>query len=148
VTPSDLWPPNRTTDRGLRPCREGFSLNPSGWFSAATPAPLPRRARSLSLAGQRTILDLLLAGDVPAPAIISNEELSLDLDGHARLVVADSWRSWWGAIAGAAVLYAIASGKAGFDVHAGFASNGFGEHLPGAYSLAADFVREVAMTCS
>jgi aquaporin Z len=51
-----------------------------------------------------------------------------------------------GAIAGAAVLYAIASGKAGFDVHAGFASNGFGEHSPGKYSLAAGFVCEVAMT--
>jgi aquaporin Z len=51
-----------------------------------------------------------------------------------------------GAIAGAAVLYAIASGKAGFDVHAGFASNGFGEHSPGGYALAAGFVCEVAMT--
>jgi aquaporin Z len=51
-----------------------------------------------------------------------------------------------GAIAGAAVLYAIASGKAGFDVHAGFASNGYGEHSPGGYSLAAGFVCEVVMT--
>src|SRR5882724_6642419 len=51
-----------------------------------------------------------------------------------------------GAIAGAAVLYAIASGKAGFDVHAGFASNGFGEHSPGGYALAACLVCEVVMT--
>src|SRR3954453_19297034 len=51
-----------------------------------------------------------------------------------------------GALAGAAVLYAIASGKAGFDVHAGFASNGFGEHSPGGYSLGAGFVCEVVMT--
>ena len=51
-----------------------------------------------------------------------------------------------GAIAGAAVLYAIASGKAGFDVHAGFASNGFGAHSPGGYSLAAGFVCEIVMT--
>src|SRR5204863_6101756 len=51
-----------------------------------------------------------------------------------------------GAIAGAAVLYAIASGKAGFDVHAGFASNGFGAHSPGGYQMAAGFVCEVAMT--
>ena len=51
-----------------------------------------------------------------------------------------------GAIAGAAVLYVIASGKAGFDVHAGFASNGYGEHSPGGYSLAAGFVCEVVMT--
>ena len=51
-----------------------------------------------------------------------------------------------GAIAGAAVLYVIASGKAGFDVHAGFASNGFGAHSPGGYSLAAGLVCEVVMT--
>src|SRR5258706_5734353 len=51
-----------------------------------------------------------------------------------------------GAIAGAAILYAIASGKAGFDVDAGFASNGFDAHSPGGYSMAAGFVCEVAMT--
>ena len=51
-----------------------------------------------------------------------------------------------GSIAAAAVLYVIASGKAGFDVHAGFASNGFGAHSPGGYSLAAGFACEVAMT--
>jgi len=51
-----------------------------------------------------------------------------------------------GAIAGAAVLFAIASGKAGFDVHAGFASNGFDTHSPGGYSLAAGFACEVVMT--
>jgi len=51
-----------------------------------------------------------------------------------------------GAIAGAAVLYLIASGKAGFDVHAGFASNGFADHSPGGYSLTAAFVSEVVMT--
>lgn len=51
-----------------------------------------------------------------------------------------------GALAGAAMLYAIASGKAGFDVHAGFASNGFGAHSPGGYSLAAGFACEVVMT--
>jgi aquaporin Z len=51
-----------------------------------------------------------------------------------------------GAIAGAAVLYLIASGKAGFDVHAGFASNGYADHSPGGYSLLAAFVCEVVMT--
>ena len=53
-----------------------------------------------------------------------------------------------GAVAGAIILYAIASGKAGFDVHAGFASNGYGDHSPGGYSLAAAFVCEVIMTFS
>jgi len=51
-----------------------------------------------------------------------------------------------GAIAGAGILYLIASGKAGFDVHAGFASNGYGDHSPGGYSLAAAVVCEVIMT--
>ncbi|MCC6153273.1 MAG: aquaporin Z [Candidatus Hydrogenedentes bacterium] len=51
-----------------------------------------------------------------------------------------------GAIAGAAVLYLIASGKAGFSLTGGFASNGFGEHSPGGYSLVAAFVCEVVMT--
>lgn len=51
-----------------------------------------------------------------------------------------------GAIAGAAVLYVIASGKADFNVAAGFASNGFGEHSPGGYSMMAALVCEVVMT--
>ena len=51
-----------------------------------------------------------------------------------------------GAVAGAGVLYLIASGHAGFDVHAGFASNGYGAHSPGGYSLAVAFACEVVMT--
>src|SRR5258707_2274961 len=51
-----------------------------------------------------------------------------------------------GAIVAAGVLYLIASGKAGFDVSAGFAANGFGEHSPGQYSLMAAAVCEVVMT--
>jgi len=51
-----------------------------------------------------------------------------------------------GAIAGGAILYLIASGKAGFDVAAGFASNGYGAHSPGGYSLTAALVCEVVMT--
>lgn len=44
------------------------------------------------------------------------------------------------------MLYLIASGKAGFDVPAGFASNGFGAHSPGGYSLVAALITEVVMT--
>jgi len=51
-----------------------------------------------------------------------------------------------GAIAAAAVLYLIASGKAGFDASAGFASNGYGEHSPGGYSLTAALVAEMVLT--
>jgi aquaporin Z len=51
-----------------------------------------------------------------------------------------------GAIAAGGVLYLIATGKAGFDVSAGFASNGFGEHSPGGYSMTAALVTEIVMT--
>jgi aquaporin Z len=51
-----------------------------------------------------------------------------------------------GGIAAGAVLYVIASGAAGFDVAAGFASNGYGAHSPGGYSLTAALVTEIVMT--
>ena len=51
-----------------------------------------------------------------------------------------------GGIAGAGVLYLIASGTASFDLAGGFASNGYAEHSPGKYSLAAGVVCEVVMT--
>ena len=51
-----------------------------------------------------------------------------------------------GGAAGAAVLYVIASGKAGFDVTAGFASNGYAAHSPGGYSLVACLVAEIVLT--
>ena len=51
-----------------------------------------------------------------------------------------------GGICGAAVLYVIAGGKAGFDLSGGFASNGYAEHSPGGYSLLACFVAETLLT--
>jgi aquaporin Z len=51
-----------------------------------------------------------------------------------------------GGIAAAGVLFVIASGIATFDVHAGFASNGYGEHSPQGYSLLACLVAEVVLT--
>jgi aquaporin Z len=51
-----------------------------------------------------------------------------------------------GAIAGAAVLYVIASGQAGFSLSGGFASNGYGEHSPGQYSMIAAIVAEITLT--
>ena len=51
-----------------------------------------------------------------------------------------------GGFVGALVLYSIASGKADFDLASGLASNGYGEHSPGGYSLAAGFTTEVVMT--
>ncbi len=52
----------------------------------------------------------------------------------------------FGGIAAGGVLYLIASGKPGFDLAAGFASNGYGAHSPGGYSLLAALVTEVVMT--
>lgn len=51
-----------------------------------------------------------------------------------------------GGIVGAGILYLIASGQAGFDAHAGFASNGYADHSPGHYSLGACFAAEVVLT--
>jgi aquaporin Z len=51
-----------------------------------------------------------------------------------------------GGIAGAATLYVIASGKAGFDLAGGFASNGYGVHSPGEYSLVACMTAEIVLT--
>jgi aquaporin Z len=51
-----------------------------------------------------------------------------------------------GGIAGAFVLYMIASGQPGFDLSGGLAANGFGEHSPGGYSMASGFLTEIVMT--
>jgi aquaporin Z len=51
-----------------------------------------------------------------------------------------------GAVVAGGVLYLIASGQAGFDVSAGFASNGYGEHSPGGYSMLSALVTEIVMT--
>jgi aquaporin Z len=51
-----------------------------------------------------------------------------------------------GGIAGAGVLYVIASGKAGFDLSGGFASNGYELHSPGGYSMVACLVAEIVLT--
>lgn len=51
-----------------------------------------------------------------------------------------------GAVVAGGVLYLIASGKSGFDLSAGFASNGYGAHSPGGYSLLAALITEVVMT--
>lgn len=53
-----------------------------------------------------------------------------------------------GAILAAALLYSIANGKQGFDINAGFASNGYGLHSPGGYALHAAFIIEVTLTAA
>lgn len=51
-----------------------------------------------------------------------------------------------GGLVGAGLLYLIATGKAGFDVTAGFASNGYGEHSPAAYDMHSAFIAEAVLT--
>ena len=51
-----------------------------------------------------------------------------------------------GGIVAAGLLYLIATGKTGFDISGGLASNGYGEHSPGGYSLAAALVAELVLT--
>ena len=76
--------------------------------------------------------------------------VSLGLVVGGRFSAADLIPYWvaqvLGAIAAAAVLVAIASGQAGFEVSSGLASNGYGEHSPGGYSLQSGLIIEVVMS--
>jgi aquaporin Z len=78
-----------------------------------------------------------------------NPAVSVGLVIGKRFPASDLWAyvlaQVAGAIAGAAVLYVIASGKAGFNL-GGFASNGYAEHSPGGYSLLACLVAEIVLT--
>jgi aquaporin Z len=78
-----------------------------------------------------------------------NPAVSVGLVVGKRFPASDLWAyvlaQVVGAIAGAAVLYVIASGKAGFNL-GGFASNGYAEHSPGGYSLVACLVAEIVLT--
>src|SRR5271155_2197897 len=64
----------------------------------------------------------------------------------ARDLIAYIFAQILGGAAGAGILYVIASGHPGFDLAGGFASNGYGAHSPGGYSLAACLTTEIAMT--
>jgi aquaporin Z len=79
-----------------------------------------------------------------------NPAVTLGLWAGGRFPLKDVAPYWaaqvLGAISGAGILYIIASGAAGFDPAGGFASNGFGEHSPGGYSMAAGAISEAVMT--
>ncbi len=79
-----------------------------------------------------------------------NPAVTLGVWAGGRIPASDIIPYWMaqlvGAIAACAVLYVVASGKAGFELAAGFAANGYGEHSPGGYSLVAALVAEVVLT--
>jgi aquaporin Z len=79
-----------------------------------------------------------------------NPAVTLGLWAGRRIPTADILPYWIaqvvGAIAAAAALYVIASGKAGFSLAEGFAANGYGDHSPGGYTLLSAFVAEVLLT--
>jgi len=79
-----------------------------------------------------------------------NPAVTLGLWAGGRVSAADILPYWVaqvvGAVAAAAVLYVVASGAEGFDLSGGFASNGYGEHSPGGYSLGAALIAEVVLT--
>ena len=79
-----------------------------------------------------------------------NPAVSVGLVVAKRFPISDLWAyvvaQVAGGIAAAVVLYVIASGRAGFDLAGGFASNGYGAHSPGGYSLVACLVAEVVLT--
>jgi aquaporin Z len=79
-----------------------------------------------------------------------NPAVTLGLAVSGRFKAAEVVTYWiaqvLGALTAAALLYLIASGKSGFDITGGLASNGYGQHSPGGYSLTAGFVTEFTMT--
>jgi len=79
-----------------------------------------------------------------------NPAVSLGLVVGKRFPVSDLIPYWiaqvLGAVAAGGVLYVIASGKSGFSVAGGFASNGYADHSPGGYSLTACLVAEIVLT--
>ena len=79
-----------------------------------------------------------------------NPAVSVGLVVGKRFPAADLWAyvaaQVAGAITASAILYVIASGKVGFDLAGGFASNGYAEHSPGGYSLVACLVAEIVLT--
>ena len=103
----------------------------------------------MALAFGLTVLTMVFAiGPISGGHL--NPAVSVGLVVGKRFPISDLWAyvvaQVAGAIAAAAVLFVIASGKAGFDLAGGFASNGYGAHSPGGYSLLACLVAEVVLT--
>jgi aquaporin Z len=103
----------------------------------------------VSLAFGLTVLTMAYAiGHISGCHLNPAVTLGLTTGGRfpAREVVPYVVAQVLGGVLGAAVLYAIASGKSGFSLSGGFAANGYGEHSPGHYTLVASFLAEAVLT--
>ena len=129
-----------------------FWLTFGGCGSAVLAAAFP--ALGIGFAGVALAFGLTLLTMVYAIGPISgchiNPAVTAGLWAAKRFPAKEILPYWIAQIAGGliagAILLAIASGKAGFDVHAGFASNGFGAHSPGGYTMVAVIVTELVLT--
>ncbi|HEV2644200.1 MAG TPA: aquaporin Z [Candidatus Elarobacter sp.] len=129
-----------------------FWLTFGGCGSAVLAAGFP--ALGIGFAGVALAFGLTLLTMVYAIGPISgchiNPAVTVGLWAAKRFPAKEILPYWGAQLAGAliagALLLVIASGKAGFDVHAGFASNGFGAHSPGGYTMIAVIVTELVLT--
>ena len=129
-----------------------FWLVPSGCGSAVIAAAFPEVGIGLlgvSLAFGLTVLTMAYAiGHISGCHLNPAVSIGLYAGGRfeARELVPYIIAQVLGGIAAGGVLYLIARGKAGFDAAAGFASNGYGDHSPGGYTLFSALLTEVVMT--
>lgn len=103
----------------------------------------------VSLAFGLTLLTMVYAIG-PISGCHINPAVTIGLWAAKRFPAREILPYWIAQIAGGliagGILFAIASGKAGFDVHAGFASNGYGAHSPGGYAMGSAIIAELVLT--
>ena len=138
--------------RSLAECIGTFWLVLGGCGSAVLAAAFPEVGIGLlgvALAFGLTVLTMAFAiGHISGCHLNPAVSIGLAAGGRfpARELPAYIVAQVIGGIVAAAVLYCIASGKAGFELSSGLASNGYGAHSPGGYSLTAALISEVVMT--
>ena len=118
-------------------------------MEGATPLNLGIGLAGVSLAFGLTVLTMAFAiGHISGCHLNPAVSIGLCVGGRFKAAELPGYivAQVFGAVAGAGVLYVIASGQEGFSLAGGFASNGYGEHSPGGYSLVSALVAEVVLT--